>query len=273
MISRRDVVAGYVLLGVAAVIALLPFVGVLLLSLGDPGNSSASISLSSGLHWSNFADVWSTTGFSSSMATSALITSIVVVVSVALSVPAGYALALTSMPGRRVLLALLIFGLLIPIEAMIIPLYFDLRAFHIADTIWGVVLPEVGFSVAFGAFWMRAFFLGAPRSLVEAARLDGANSLQTLLRVLLPLARPQMLTLAVLFFVWNWNDFLLPLVMLSGSDLQTAPIALVFFQGQHTTNYTYLAAGSLIVIAPVVLLYLLLQRSFTRGMLAGAIKE
>ena len=170
------------------------------------------------------------------------------------------------------LFLLLVFGLLIPLEAMIVPLYFDLRSVDLADTYWAVILPEIGFSVAFGAFWMRAYFLSSPRVLVEAARLDGASSLQTLTRILMPLARPQMLTLGVLFFVWNWNDFLLPLVMLSGSQLQTAPISLVFFQGQHTTNYTYLAAGALIVIAPVVAVYVGLQRSFSRGVLAGAVK-
>ena len=273
MIRRKDRVLGYAILVIAVLVAVVPFVGVLILSLGEPGNSGASLSFSTATHWSNFSEVWNTAGFSSSMATSALITSIVVAVSVVLSVPAGYALALTTFRGRRLLFVLMVFGLLIPIEAMIVPLYFDMRSVNLADSIWAVILPEVGFSVAFGAFWMRAYFLTSPRTLVEAARLDGADSFQTLMRILLPLARPQMLTLAVLFFVWNWNDFLLPLVMLAGSDLQTAPIALVFFQGQHTTNYTYLAAGSLIVIAPVVLLYAVLQRSFARGILAGAIKE
>jgi raffinose/stachyose/melibiose transport system permease protein len=137
---------------------------------------------------------------------------------------------------------------------------------------WSVILPDSALSVAFGSFWMRAFFLSAPRSLVEAARLDGASVLVTLRRVLLPLARPQLMTLAVLVFVWTWNDFLLPLVMLSGSGIQTAPISLVFFQSQHTTNYTYLAAAAIITVVPVVGVYVLLQRSFTRGMLSGAVK-
>jgi raffinose/stachyose/melibiose transport system permease protein len=273
MIRRRDQVAGYVLLTLAALLALLPFLGVVVLSLGEPGQISPSLSLSSATHWSNFADVWDQGGFGSSMTTSMIITVTVVVVAAVLSVPAGYALALMPFRGRLAMFLLFVFGLLIPIEAMIIPLYFDLRNLGLADNYWSVILPDIGFSVAFGAFWMRAFFLSSSRSLIEAARIDAANSLQTLNRILLPLARPQVLTLAVLFFVWNWNDFLLPLVMLSGSDLQTAPMSLVFFQGQHTTDYTYLAAASLITIAPVVLVYVALQRSFTRGVLAGAVKE
>jgi len=273
MIRRRDQIISYLIILVVTLVAVVPFIGVVVLALGSPGDSSGALSLSNATHWSNFGDVWRTASFSSSMLTSAIITSTVVVVSVVLSVPAGYALALTRFRGRSLLFLLMVFGLLIPLEAMIVPLYFDMRAVNLADNYWSVILPEVGFSVAFGAFWMRAFFLSSPRTLVEAARIDGASSFQTLVRILLPLARPQMLTLAVLFFVWNWNDFLLPLVMLSGSNLQTAPISLVFFQGQHTTNFTYLAAGALIVIAPVVVLYVLLQRTFARGVLAGAIKE
>lgn len=272
MIRRRDQVLGYVVLVLAAIVALAPFFGVIVLALG-PSSTAGSISIGSATHVSNFAKVWGTAGFGDAMRTSAIITLTITVVSVVLSVPAGYAFALTRFRGRNVLFYLMVFGLLIPIEAMIIPLYFDLRSVGLANNYWSVILPDIGFSVAFGAFWMRAFFLGTARTLVEAARLDGAGSFRTLRYVLLPLAGPQLTTLTVLFFVWNWNDFLIPLVMLSGSTLQTAPIALVFFQSQHTTNYTLLAAGALITIAPVVLIYVLLQRSFTRGVLAGAIKE
>jgi raffinose/stachyose/melibiose transport system permease protein len=273
MIGRRGQVLGYGVLNVAALVALLPFLGVILLSLGEPGQVSPTLSVTSATHWRNFAEVWEQGGFARSMTASVVITSTIVVLSVLLSIPAGYALALMRFRGRLVAFLLFVFGLLVPLEAMIIPLYLDLRSLGLADSYWSVILPDVGFSVAFGSFWMRAYFLGSNRTLVEAARIDGANSWQTLVRILLPLARPQILTLGVLFFVWNWNDFLLPLVMLSGSDTRTAPMSLVFFQGQHTTDYTYLAAASLITIAPVVAVYVLLQRSFTRGVLSGAVKD
>lgn len=273
MIRRREETIGYALLSLASLAAVLPVIGVIILALGPQTTSGGSLTLPSTPHFSNFASAWSQAGFGPALRTSAIITVVTVVVSVVLSVPAGYAFALMRFRGRSILFYLMLFGLLIPIEAILIPLYFDLRRFNLVDNYWSVILPDVAFSVAFGAFWMRAFFLTSSQSLMEAARLDGANPLRTLWYVLVPLARPQLLTLAVLFFVWNWNDFLLPLVMLSGSSLQTAPISLVFFQGQHTTNYTFLAAGALITVAPVVLVFMLLQRSFTRGVLAGAIKE
>jgi raffinose/stachyose/melibiose transport system permease protein len=273
MIRRRDQIAGYGLLILLSVAALGPLLGVVVLALGPAGNTSGTLSLSAATHLGNFARAWHLANFGPAMRTSAIITVGTVIVSVAFSVPAGYAFALMRFRGRSMLFYLMVFGLLIPLEAMLIPLYFDMRSLNLIDNYWSVALPDTAFSVAFGAFWMRAFFLSSARSLVEAARIDGANSLQVLWRVLLPLARPQVLTLAVLFFVWNWNDFLLPLVMLSGSSLQTVPMSLVFFQSQHLTNYTYLAAGALITIAPVLAVYLLLQRSFTRGILTGAVRD
>jgi raffinose/stachyose/melibiose transport system permease protein len=272
MIGRLERRVGYAILIGASLIAALPLAGVVLMALNSPASTSGSLSVSSATHLGNFATVWRMAGFGQSLKASAVITVATVLIAVVVSVPAGFALATMRFRGRSVLFYLLLAGLLVPLEAMIVPLYFDMRRFGLVNSYWSVILPDSALSIAFGSFWMRAFFLSTPRSLVEAARLDGASVLVTLRRVLLPLARPQLMTLAVLVFVWTWNDFLLPLVMLSGSSIQTAPISLVFFQSQHTTNYTYLAAAAIITVLPVVGMYVLLQRSFTRGMLSGAVK-
>jgi raffinose/stachyose/melibiose transport system permease protein len=138
--------------------------------------------------------------------------------------------------------------------------------------VWGVILPSTALSIAFGTFWMRAFFLSAPRSLMEAARIDGASSLGVLLRVLVPYGRPAILTMVVLVFMWTWNDFLLSLVMLSGQNILTAPLSLAFFQSQRTTDIQPLAAASIIVAFPVLVVYVFLQRHFIRGMVSGSMK-
>jgi raffinose/stachyose/melibiose transport system permease protein len=119
---------------------------------------------------------------------------------------------------------------------------------------------------------MRATFRAFPRSILEAAKIDGARSWMTLWKVVIPTARPAILTMMVLTFVWTWNDFLLPLVVVSGGSLQTAPLGLALFSGQRLTDYPGLAAGALIVSAPVVAVFLLLQRQFFRGIFAGATK-
>jgi raffinose/stachyose/melibiose transport system permease protein len=154
----------------------------------------------------------------------------------------------------------------------VVPLYYDFRDLSLTNTYWALILPQIGLSVAFGTFWMRAFFRSVPRSLVEAARLDGSGTLSTLVRVLLPLARPAVLTMIVLIFMWTWNEFLLALVMVSDEGLRTAPLGLTFFQGRNTTDTALLAAGAVIVAVPIVILYVFLQRHFIRGMLSGAVK-
>jgi raffinose/stachyose/melibiose transport system permease protein len=129
--------------------------------------------------------------------------------------------------------------------------------------------------VALGTFWMRSFFRSTPRSLVEAARIDGASSWTILTKVLLPQARPALTTLCALVFTYTWNEFLLALVLVSGDETkQTAPLDLSFFAGTAKGNDpTKVAAAAVLVALPVVVAYILLQRHFIRGMLSGAVKE
>ena len=189
-----------------------------------------------------------------------------------LSILAGYAFGTMRFRGSQVLFYVFLLGLMVPTEAMIVPLYYDFRDLGLTDTYWALILPQAGTSIAFGTFWMRAFFRSVPRSLGEAARLDGATSWSALWRVVLPLGRPAVVTMMVLVFMWTWNEFLLALVMVSDESLRTAPLGLAFFQGRNTSDFSLLAAGSVIVATPVVILYVFLQRHFIRGMLAGAVK-
>jgi raffinose/stachyose/melibiose transport system permease protein len=167
---------------------------------------------------------------------------------------------------------LLLLGLTVPSEAVIVPLYYDLRDLGLTNTYAALVLPQVAQSVAFGTFWMRTYFAASSRGVVEAARLDGANHWQTLWRVLLPMGRPALVTLVVLVFMWTWNEFLLALVMVTDEGLRTAPLGLRFFSDRATTSVPLLAAGSVLVALPVVVVYLFLQRHFIRGMVNGAVK-
>ena len=259
-------------LGVFSLIALLPIVGIVFTALQDP-NGGASFGSFDGLHFGNFKDAWEEGNFGSYLKSSRdrrgrrRRRRRRVLDHVRLRVRAD------ALPRRRTaLFYVFLLGLMVPMEAIIVPLYYDFRDLGLTNTYWGLILPQIATSVAFGTFWMRAFFRGVPRSLVEAARIDGASSWFTLWRVLLPLARPAVLTMTVLLFMWTWNEFLLALVMVSDEDLRTAPLGLSFFQGRNTSDLTLLAAGSVIVALPVVILYVFLQRHFIRGMLTGAVK-
>jgi raffinose/stachyose/melibiose transport system permease protein len=269
MTSRGEQTLSYVVLGLFSIIALYPIVGIVFTALQDP-KGGASFGSFDGLHFGNFADAWRDGNFGSYLRSSVIVAVAVVSIAGVLSIMSGYAFGLMRFRGSTLLFYVFLLGLMVPMEAIIVPLYYDFRA--LTNTYWGLILPQIATSVAFGTFWMRAFFRGVPRSLVEAARIDGANSWFTLWRVLLPLARPAVLTMTVLLFMWTWNEFLLALVMVSDENLRTAPLGLSFFQGRNTSDLTLLAAGSVIVALPVVILYVFLQRHFIRGMLSGAVK-
>jgi raffinose/stachyose/melibiose transport system permease protein len=271
MIDRREQALTYLLLGLFSLVALAPVVGILFTALQRPG-SVAGFGHLDGLHTGNFASAWNEAHFSTYLRSSVIVAVSVVAASSLLSILAGYAFGLMRFRGQHVLFLAFLLGLMVPLEATVVPLYYDLRDLGLTDTYWALILPQVGVSVAFGTFWMRAYFRSVPRSLVEAARLDGASSWSALWRVVLPGARPAVLTMMVLVFMWTWNEFLLALVMVSDESLRTAPLGLAFFQGRNTSDLALLAAGSVIVALPVVVLYVLGQRHFVRGMLTGAVK-
>ncbi|MGC3952941.1 MAG: carbohydrate ABC transporter permease [Propionicimonas sp.] len=189
------------------------------------------------------------------------------------SILAGYALGTMRFRGQGVVFWLFLLGIMVPTEAFVVPLFFDLRQLGLTNTIWGVALPQVAMSIAFGTYWMRTYFRSAPTALIEAARLDGAGPLRILWQILVPIGRPAILTLVLLVFMWTWNEFLIPLVMSPNATVRTAPLGLAFFQGQYTQGTALLAAGAVLVAAPVVVLYIFLQRHFIRGMLEGAVRE
>jgi raffinose/stachyose/melibiose transport system permease protein len=273
MISRREHLVNYAILIAFSLFALYPVVGVLTTALTDPGTASG-FSLSTDFHFSNFSAAWDQGHFSHYLRSSVIVSVTVVTVSTLLSILSGYAFGLMRFRGATVLFYVFLLGLMVPVEAMVVPLYFDFRRVHLLDTYWALILPQIGQSVTLGTFWMRAFFLSTPRALVEAGRIDGAGSFRILRSVLLPQARPALLTLCLLVFIYTWNEFLLALVLLNGSDNTTAPLGLAFFAGvARAGDPTKVAAASVLVAAPIVIVYLFLQRHFIRGVLAGAIKE
>lgn len=267
MISRAERTANYAILLLFAAFALWPILTILGSALGPPDGGGPGGGLA------NFAAAWREGRFGSSMLTSVAVSGFVVVTAGVLSLLTGYAFGTMRVPGSRVLFALFLLGLMVPTEVIVVPLYFDLRTLGLTNTFWAIALPQVAQSLAFGTFWMRAYFRSRPLALIEAARLDGAGSWRILWQVLVPPGRPAIVTMVVLTFMWTWNEFLIPLVMATDENLRTAPLGLTFFQGQHTSGFTLLAAGAVIVALPVVLVYLLLQRHFIRGMLDGAVRE
>ncbi len=270
--SRAQVTLNYALLIACTLVAIYPLVGVVLASLYPAGrlSSPSGFALPPTFAWHNYVEAWRQGGFASSFTTSLIVAVVMVPASVGLSVVAGFAFATMKFRGAKVLFYLFILGLIIPTEATIVPLYYDVKALGLLDTYWALILLEVSGELAFGIFWMRAAFLSAPPSLLEAARIDGASSWQTLRRIMVPFARPAILTLAVLTFADSWNEFFLALVFTINH--QTAPAGLASFSGKYTTNVPLVSAGAVIVAVPILIVFIFFQREFMRGMLTGAVK-
>jgi raffinose/stachyose/melibiose transport system permease protein len=274
MISRTERVANYVILCLFAVIAVFPVLGIISSAITSPGDATGGFSVPHSVHWANFSDAWQQGHLGTYMRNSLVVSAVVVVAGTIFATMAGFAFGTMDFAGGTVLFYLFLLGLMVPEEAYVVPLFFDLRDAGITDSYWALILPQVAQSVSFGVFWMRAYFRSTPRSMIEAARIDGASSWTTLWRILAPMGRPAIVTMMVLIFMWTWNEFLLALVMIpTNESRRTIPLGLAFFQGQHSSDFALLAAGSVIIAAPVVLVYVFLQRHFIAGMLSGSIKE
>ena len=267
VISRSERLLSYGILVLFAAVALYP-VALILARRCSPTRSATPVGCTS----SNFAAAWEEGHFSSYMRTSVVVAVLVVGLATTLSVLAGYAFGTMRFPGSEVIFYVMLLGIMVPAEALVVPLYFDLRSLGYTDTLVAIVMPQVAQSTAFGTFWMRAYFRTSSREVVEAARLDGAGHWRTLWSVLVPMGRPAITTMVVLVFMWTWNEFLIPLVMATSEELRTAPLGLAFFQGRYTSGTALLAAGATLVALPVVVVYLFLQRHFIRGMVEGAVK-
>lgn len=272
MTSRLEQLTTFAILLIFTLIVLLPFASLLSVALTPPDAGTSGLRWPDDLQWSNFSDAWAEGGFTRLMLNSTLVAAVVVPVATALSVLAGYAFGTMSFRGSSVLFYLFVAGIVVPYETIVIPLYFDLSSLGLANNLLGLMLPQVGLFICFGTFWMRAFFLSTPRSLLEAARIDGANSFQILVGVLFPLARPAIFTLMILILIWSWNEFLLALVLMQDPAMRTAPAGLGAFVGQFGSNDALLAAAAILVTAPVLVFYLFAQRKVISGMLEGAVK-
>ena len=272
--SRREQVLSYAVLAAFAVLALYPILSIILLALHRRSDLVTGFAIPDHLSFDTFREAWNLGGFGSGLRNSLIVAAAVALVTAVLSTLAGYAFGTMRFRGSNGLFYLLLIGLIFPYEATVIPLYYVFRDVGLTDSLWALILPQIGLSVPFGTFWMRAFFRSTPGALVEASRLDGASSFATLVRVLLPQAWPAITTMVVLVFMWTWNEFLLALVMIQSDSLRTAPLDLAIFAGTNRySDPTLTAAAAVLVALPIMLVYVFLQRSFIRGMFAGSVKE
>ncbi|NJM45174.1 MAG: carbohydrate ABC transporter permease [Alkalinema sp. RU_4_3] len=246
---------------VGAIAMLLPLIAVVVMSFFP----EAGFSLSA------YEEAWRRGGFLRAFANSTAVALCVTALQIFTSTLAGYALARFQFWGKRGLLLILLATLVIPFQMLVIPIFLLLKAGHLINTYGALILPTA--ANGFGIFLMRQFFQSVPIELEEAAMLDGADRLQVLWQVLLPLARPALVTLFLFTFIGEWNDLFKPLVFTTKPELQTVQLALAAFQEEFTNNWALMMAAVTITTIPVVGLFLIGQKQFIRGIAATGIKN
>ncbi len=202
---------------------------------------------------------------------SAFLAVTVTLISLVINSMAGYAFAKYRFRGRDGLFKLLIASLVIPAQVTMLPLFLMLNKMGVLNSYVGVIIP--GMASIFGIFLIRQFAMSIPDSLIEAARMDGATDFRIYWSLILPLCKPVLITLAVFTFMGTWNDFLWPLIVMTDDSMYTLPVALANLSLEHVQDTELMMAGSVITIAPVLILFAAVQKYYITGIMAGGIKE
>ena len=185
---------------------------------------------------------------------------------------AGYAFAKLKFVGNKPLFYFFLVGLMIPFQALIISLYYDLVKYNLINTYYGFILVQIAVGLPFGIFLMRSFFRSLPDELIQAAKIDGASEFRIFMSIMAPLARPAAFTLAIFSFLAAWNEFLLALIILYDESMRTLPLGLMFFRNARLNDLSLIAAAALITSLPVIILYLIFQKYFIKGIATGGLK-
>lgn len=222
--------------------------------------------------WSNYVNAWNEASFGQYFFNTVLTTVLTVILTVLFTAMAGYVLARRNFPGKRVVIGMVAITLFLPHGYTIIPVFDIIQRLDLLNTLWSIIIVQTAGGMVFSTFLFLGYFASIDRELEDAARVDGASFHQVFWRVMVPLAGPMMATVALFTFIGTWNSFFIPLVFTLGQpELQTLAVGMFSFIGQNSTQWTYLCAGSVITLAPIMLVFVLLQRYFINGV-AGAIK-
>jgi len=267
--------AGYITLVVISAATVFPFLWMLSTSVrsGNTVFSGGFLPSPSTLTTDAYERAWTRLDYPSHLWNSIYVTAATVVLVVALATLGGYAFAKLNFRGKQVIYVILLSTLMLPITAIIIPLFLEMRALSLLDTRQGLILVYVGGALPFAMFLMRAFFETLPDELIQAARVDGASEFRIFSRVMLPLAAPGVATVVIFQFLATWNEFLLAQTFISAPEYLPLQPVLYSVVGQYSTDWPLLTAALTMSVIPIIVVYVRMQRRFVAGMTLGAVKD
>lgn len=263
-----------VLAALFALAMLTPFLIMLLNAFKSPQDYSQNgpLGLPTEFYTDGLVKFWTRTNFPLKLWNSIFISGLVAVLGTLLSLVTAYAIGIGRIRGRVWIIAVFLVANMLPQEAIIYPLFTMANAVGLSNSQWSVIIIFTVIQAAFGIYLLSSVLSTFPTELLEAAALDGAGRFRTLWSVVYPIMRPTLGVLMVFFFIWTWNEFFIPLVLLTSNDTQTVPIALSSLQGDRMMDAPTTNAGALVSLLPALLFFLIFQRTLTRGVTAGAVK-
>lgn len=226
--------------------------------------------LGSEFRWQNYLEVFDTIDFWGMLKNTVFVTAVVAIGQLLTSAMAGFAFSYLEFPGREILFKMFLFAVMIPFHVMLIPTFVIMRNMKLLNTLWALILPCV--ISPLGAFMMRQSYMSVPRSLGEAASLDGCTPLGIWWKIYLPLSKPTLATLAIFSFMQTWNDFIRPLIFLNSNEKMTLTLGLYNMMGNYATNWGLMMAAVILSILPVFIFYLCLQDFFVEGIAMAGLK-
>ena len=225
------------------------------------------------LRFDNYLEAWNAARFSTYFVNSILIAVLTVGGIVLFSVLIAYSLCYLHYHGKKLVDALVIFGLLIPFELIMIPLFYNVKNMGIMNTHAAVILPQIALWLGFSVFLMKSFMRELPISLIDSARIDGAGEYRTLFSIVTPMVKPAVISIIIFNLISSWNNFMLPTIMISSDKLRTVPLGLNAFRTKYSMDVALTAAAAVIIAAPVIVVYLIFQRRLITGLVVGAVKQ
>lgn len=259
---------------VAAILIVAPFYLIVVNSFKSPADYSNSgpLSLPTSFYTDGLVAFWNRVNFPEKVWNSFFIAGMTAVLAVLISVFNAFAIGIGRVKGRTWIVLLFLLANLLPQEALLYPLYFMAKAVGLYNNVWSVIIIFTVIQAAFGTYLLSAVYGTFPKEVLEAAAMDGASRWQILWRVIFPISRPTLSVLLIFFFIWTWNEFLIPLTFLVSNSTQTVPVAISVLQGDRLMDVTTTSASALLGLIPTLLFFLIFQRTLTRGITAGAVK-
>ncbi|MDO3413282.1 carbohydrate ABC transporter permease [Saccharibacillus sp. CPCC 101409] len=234
--------------------------------------SSGPFSFPKVLQFENYAKAWEIANMNVYFFNSLIITFFSLAVTVLLGALAAYFLARFKFRLQKATYSLFVVGMLIPIHATLIPIFLIMQKIHLLDTYWSLILPYTAFHLSLTVLILEGFMRVLPKDLEESGVMDGAGVYRIFWSIIFPIARPALATVIILNFIYNWNEYLFALVLITSTELKTLPLGLANFVGVETASLTLQMAALTIALIPILIFYLLLQKQLVNGMTAGAVK-